>query len=342
LIPLRHVKFISSFLDQVFLLLFLPVEILAKKFDYIVVEPATSPIGLFLKPFARLLRFKLVLDIRSTPLASKNDLREDVHKWLFDFSVLVAKNYFDGITILTESMKKQLLQEFGISGSFVGVWTSGVSKSFLAKSDYDIAALRKRFGVENKFVVFHHGTLGYARLDGIMSTIESVAILRDHFDDLVLFLLGDGEGLPKLRKAVEVYGLDDTVIFHEKVHYAEVPQFISMCDVGIVPLSDSPNWRHQCPLKLLEYLAMGKVTIVTDILANREVIKDNKCGIYARSISPQDLANAIEYAHAHRNDLISWGLRGREIIEQRYTWDKIAEDFITFIERDANVRRVDA
>jgi len=212
------------------------------------------------------------------------------------------------------------------------VWTSGVSERLFDPLNYDGKALRKEFGLEGKFVVFHHGVIGLERVaEGIAQTIESLAILKNRFEDIALFLLGEGDGLVVIRKIVKEKGLEDAVVLHTKVDYAEVPKFISMSDVGIVPLPDSPNWRYQCPLKLLEYLAMEKVVIATDIPAHREVIGKSKSGIYIKSIDPKEIAAAITFAHDNRDRLSDWGRHGRNIVRDAYTWEKVAENLDEYL-----------
>jgi glycosyltransferase involved in cell wall biosynthesis len=116
------------------------------------------------------------------------------------------------------------------------------------------------------------------------------------------------------------------VIIHEAVEYEQVPAFISMCDVGIIPLPDYSYWRPQSPLKLFEYLSMKKVVIVTDLPAHRNVLDNLECGIYLSSVKPEIIAKGIEYAIDNKDKLGDWGNSGRNIVLSNYTWEKIAEN----------------
>jgi glycosyltransferase involved in cell wall biosynthesis len=130
----------------------------------------------------------------------------------------------------------------------------------------------------------------------------------------------------KLKRLIRDEGLQDSVVIHDAVDQSEVPMFIDMCNVGISPLPDHPYWRYQSPLKLLEYLAMEKVVIVTDIPAHRRVIGKAKCGIYASSAEPMEIARAIEHAYLNEGNLEEWGKIGRKIVREDYTWEKVARD----------------
>jgi glycosyltransferase involved in cell wall biosynthesis len=149
-------------------------------------------------------------------------------------------------------------------------------------------------------------------------------ILRPDYPNVVLFLLGTGPMVSKLKQAVQKAGLEEHVIIHDPVNYAEIPKFIEISDVCIVPLPDHPYWRFQCPLKLLEYLAMEKAVILTDIPAHRTVIGEAKCGVYVPSVNPTEIAKAIEYVCLNKDSLNEQGKIGREIVKKEYTWEKVA------------------
>jgi glycosyltransferase involved in cell wall biosynthesis len=156
-------------------------------------------------------------------------------------------------------------------------------------------------------------------------------MLSPDYSDVVLFLLGTGPTATKLKLLVQKEGLQGQVVIHDRVNYTEVPKFIEMSDVCIVPLPDHPYWRFQSPLKLLEYLAMEKVAIVTDIPAHRLVIDEEKGGIYTSSIAPIEIAKSIVYAYDNREKLVEWGKTGRTIVNERFGWGKVAEDLENYL-----------
>jgi glycosyltransferase involved in cell wall biosynthesis len=235
------------------------------------------------------------------------------------------------MTIITPLMREEICDRFHIDPRFVGVWTSGVSQE-LFKPDRHIlkgTELKRRIGLNGKFLIIYHGVFTSER--GLGKLVDSIALLEDKYRTITLFLLGTGPALAELRKSIQEKGIHDRVVIHEPVDLAEVPKYIAMCDAGILTLPDLPIWRYQCPLKLLEYLAMEKVAIVTDLPASREIIGNSKCGIYASSAQPEDIAKAIMYAYDNKEKLGEWGAHGRKVIEERYTWTKVAEDLDRYL-----------
>lgn len=331
-IPLRFVPLISRIIFAFLVLVFLPFYILYLKPDFIITEPDVTVFGLIpIHLFPRSIRPKIVLDIRSTPVETTGR-RGHRYTLCFYTAVYIAKKLFDGMTIITHPMKKKICDRFNINSRLVGVWSSGTSLTlFRPEKNVDKGKmLRKKFGLSRKFIVFYHGNFGSCR--GLVETINSIEILKDKFSDIVLFLIGTGPALHVLEELIHKKGIQDRVVIQGPVEHSDVPKFIAMCDVGIVPLPDMPDWRHQCPLKLLEYLAMKKVVIVTDIPANREVIGESKCGIFISSANPDEIANAITYAYNNKEKLTEWGSIGRSIVRKRYSWKRLAKVFENYLQ----------
>ena len=105
-----------------------------------------------------------------------------------------------------------------------------------------------------------------------------------------------------------------------------------MCDVAIIPLPLLPDWKNQCPLKLLEYLSMGKFVLLTDIPAHREVVGENKCAKYLSS-DEKSIADGIKYAYDNKEDIAKLGLSGRNLVKKSYTWNKVAADFDAYLRK---------
>lgn len=319
-----------------------PFFVLKVKPNFIIVD-WDSLFGLMpMIPFCRLLGAKVIFDIRSTPTPIENSnqkagLRSNALSLAFNASVSIAKKKLDGITIITDLMKDEICSKFCINPDNVGVWSSGVSSELFLDEDYVNRGieLRQKLGLEDKFIVFYHGAFTQSR--GLIDAINAMSITKNRHPNVVLFLLGKGsaQAIGDMRKAIQDNGLQDKVILYNSVDYTEVPKYIAMCDVGLVPLLDLPQWRNQCPLKLLEYLAMKKAVILSDIPCHREVIGNDKCGIYLSSISPDGIADSIAFVLDNKEKLEEWGAKGRAIAANKYTWQRIAknlDDYLRYIE----------
>jgi glycosyltransferase involved in cell wall biosynthesis len=330
-VPLRYVPIISPLMFTITVIFMLPVSIVLARPDVVIVEPDIYVLGFLpVIPFFRLRKTKLVLDIRSIPVEIVG-LRGFLQDFSFSVAVLIAKKLFDGITIITPSMKKEVCNDFDLNPEKVGVWTSGVSDSLFNPENLvsESMELKRKFGLTGEFVVFYHGVFSPTR--GLIETIDALKILLPKYPNIVFFLLGTGPLASELSALIQTEGLQENVIIHDPVDQIEVPKFISMCDVGIVPLPDHPYWRFQSPLKLLEYLAMEKVVILTDIPAHRSVIGEAKCGVYISAANPMEIAKAMEYVYLNKDSLKERGKIGREIVKREYTWEKVARSLENYL-----------
>jgi glycosyltransferase involved in cell wall biosynthesis len=329
LLPLKYVPLISHFLYTLALAMFFPFYVAIEKPTYLIVDKGTAVIALILKVLMPWSKSKVILDIRTTPLKGEGKFYDKWDPFLFALSISLAKKKFDGVTFVSELMKNEICSRFNIDSKWVRVWTSGVSTEVFNPEDFNGKEIRKKFDLDSKFVIFYHGSLGLDR--GIVESIMAMGRIKKRYRDLVLFVLGDDRTLSNLKTLVKDLDLKDNVIFHEKVQYCDVPKYIAMCDIGIVPLPHSNNWKNQSPLKLLEYLSMKKTVILTNIPANREILGNSKCGIYISSSDPEEIEKAIIFAYEHKEKLNTWGSSGRIIIEEKYTWRKLAKNFAGYL-----------
>jgi glycosyltransferase involved in cell wall biosynthesis len=331
-IPLKYKTAISSALYGVVLLFFLPIYLVRLRPDFVISDPTTAPFLVWSPVLSRLLGFKTVLDIRSTPVGvgTKATVRA---RFLFGSSIWIAKAMFNGITIVTPMMRDEICRLFSIDPAWTGVLSNGISEEVFApeKENDNRLILRERLGLADKFVIIYHGS--FRLTGGLIESIKSIALLKESHPDVVLFLLGrsDKEFMDLLKHTIKDSNVEKNVVVHGPVDFNEVPKYIAMSDLGLVPLPNIPFWRYQQPIKLLEYMAMNKVFVVSDSPAHRSVISDEKNAIYFSHVTPLDIANAIEYAYENRERLDEWGKVGRDIVMERYIWQKVNEDLINYL-----------
>ena len=337
-IPLRNIPLVTDTFYVLLLLFLFPLYVLQLRPNFIIVEPqdATAFSLLPIRFFPKSLRPKLILDARTAHFSDTSwaSLLNDL---TFYGSFHIAKRFFDGITTITPMMKSDFCKLVGLNPQNLGVWTSGVNTSLFSSKrlSEDAKMLRQKLGLGGKFVVIYHGSLNFNR--GIIETIESVWMIKEKIPEVLLLLLGEGILRSRIEKMIDDLQLHDNVILLKSVDYEHVPNYIAVSDVGVMTALDLPHWRSQCPLKVLEYLSMAKVVIVSDIPSHRWVIGDCKCGIYvsADKISAPQIAEAIIYAYEHKSELAERGSIGRVIVERDFSWEKVAADFDNYLTQTA-------
>ncbi len=105
-----------------------------------------------------------------------------------------------------------------------------------------------------------------------------------------------------------------------------------MSDLAIIPLPNHPDWRAQQPIKLSEYISMGKPIIATNIPAHTKILDHLKLGIIIPNNNPKIIATAINKAYENRNNFTMMANEDRQFVLDKLTWDSIAESLIEYFE----------
>jgi len=332
-IPLKYKPLISSLFYGLSLFFFMPFYLAKVRPDFVVTDVSPAPFLVWKPLISRALKFKLILDLRSTPV-NPYGVRGHLGNLSFGLAVLIAKKMFDGMTIVTPMMRDEICRVFYINPEWVGILSNGVSDEFLKHEDNSTerADLRRKLGLDNKFVIIYHGSL--RPNGGLAESIKAIALIKKSYPDIVLLLLGaDPKNASFWNSTIRKNCVQDKVVLHGSVDFHDVPAFISASDVGLVPLPNIPIWRYQQPLKLLEYMAMEKTIIVSESPAHRSVADSHKNSIYVANVNPDEIAEAMMYAYKNRNRLEEWGRIGREIVMKKYAWKRVNEDLMSYLSR---------
>lgn len=152
------------------------------------------------------------------------------------------------VVSVTESFKQNLIAR-GIDADKIDVIRNGADMNRfqpISKNE----GLVKKIGLENKFVVGYVGTHGMAhKLDFILNSWP------DSEDDLHLVLMGDGAEKAKLVELAKELNLKN-VTFIPSVPKDDVPAYLSLMDVSLVPLKKSDLFKTVIPSKIFENAAM--------------------------------------------------------------------------------------
>jgi len=329
LLPTIHLPVLSSLVFFFGLLFYIPKAVKSYRPNVIVGNFSEYP-GLIVAKLFR--NVKLVLDIRASIGGRKEGINALIEKIVYFTSLKLATRISDGITVASSALKEEICN-YGIDRAKVKVITNGVSLDLFdyRKNSLLSAKLRDEFKLSKNFIIMYHGSLGSFR--GLTQTIEAIAIIKSKHPDIVFFILGQAskEYKEELKKLIEEKSLADNVFIHEAVSHELVPKFLAMCDIGIVPLAVFSFPFTSCPLKLIEYLAMAKPVISTDIPFSREVIELCNCGILIPSYEPEQIVAGIEYMYERRSSLEQMGRLGRAIVEKNYSWEEKSIDFESFV-----------
>ena len=126
---------------------------------------------------------------------------------------------------------------------------------------------------------------------GLDTMAAAYARLRNAGHDVSLTIVGR---IPKdLRDQVAVLEGDPNVAFFEFLEKERLFERIASSAVCVVPFKDVTDLAQTYPIKVLEYMALGKPVIVSNIGGMAELVEDGETGLHFRADDPADLAEKI-------------------------------------------------
>ncbi len=202
-----------------------------------------------------------------------------------------------------------LLRRFG------GVMVpSAVDCNLFDPDRYDRPGLRAQWRVADKRVLLFTGQVTPHK--GLHTLCE--ALQRSATENVVLMIAGPENG--ELRSLLETYpGL---VLCLGSRPHGEMPGFLALADVVVLPQQRTPYAEAQVPGKLFEAMAMAKPIVATDVSDLPEIL--DGCGWVVPASDGQRLSGAIEEIFADPQRASAVGRRARQKCVTKYSFDAAA------------------
>jgi len=151
----------------------------------------------------------------------------------------------------------------------------------------DGSSIRKKLGVDDKFVVLYAGAMGQANdIDTILRAAER---LKDE-EKIRFVLFGDGKERTRLQAEAERMGLSN-LIFAGVRPKKDMPRVVASADVCLAILQDIPMFRTTYPNKVFDYMAAGRATVLVIDGISRGLIESSNGGVF---VQPGDDAMLAE------------------------------------------------
>jgi glycosyltransferase involved in cell wall biosynthesis len=148
--------------------------------------------------------------------------------------------------------------------------------------------LLKKYNIgTDGFVLIYSGAMYHWH--GLDTMIETMRILKEKgFNDIKLFLVGDGEARPSIESLVKRYSLQSSIIFTGKVPFDEVPKYLSIADVAL-----SLNTGDSIGFKLIEYMAAAKAIITTNVDVVHTIADNGKDILFVPVNDPHAVVDSV-------------------------------------------------
>jgi glycosyltransferase involved in cell wall biosynthesis len=188
--------------------------------------------------------------------------------------------------------------------------------------------------IDGRIRFVFHGTI--LERYGLRTLIAAVAKMK-YKDKIQVRIIGEGDFSAELRSLIRNQGLEDVIDFVNRVYpLDEIPQILSDCHVGLVPLDVTPISDVALPLKLIEYTCLGLPSVTVKSTAISYYLRPEECMCYV----PGDacaLARILENIAEDPGRLDGYRLR-LGAARERLSWTREKQKYVDLLRQLAGGR----
>ena len=247
-----------------------------------------------------------------------------VGRWLEGINVRRAQQ----VICISEVLKGYLMR-YGVPALKLQVIPNGVDHHAFAPGDPD-KSLQERLALQHRVVIGYIGSFEFfAGVPGFMTMAKAICEADRR---VVFFFVGEGTARLEIQHRANALGLQEHFRFIGRVPHDQVPAYLRVMDIVVSP------YRHEylfynSPMKLLEYMAMGKATVSTALGQIKEVVDDGVNGmLYEPGNYDSMRAKLLELVRTPklRQQL---GINARKTMERNWTWDLQAARLVRVLQQ---------
>lgn len=233
-----------------------------------------------------------------------------VQRCIYNIEEYAVKNA-SKIIVVSEPMKKFIIGEWDVPEDRVEVIPSGF---FASKISDSISQSRV-----DPNVISRVGSL-FVHLD-----IDAIVALADSLQgtDVKIHLVGGGVAEDKLNVKIKSHNLENVVI-RGWVPHNEALRIMQSSLLTFESISNTMTTRLASPIKILNYAALGKPIVLSDVSELSEVFKENDAALVS---DPSDIDQFVENVHLLLDDANLRNRLGNNALNlvYGYSWEKQGE-----------------
>jgi glycosyltransferase involved in cell wall biosynthesis len=240
----------------------------------------------------------------------------------------------DLVVVVSQTLKA-FVEACGVPASRIRILPNAINPELFV-ADGDGKSVRTRYELDGKRVIGFVGSL--KSWHGTETLLEAFHKLQTTDANTHLLIVGDGPERQKLEQHVEVNGLGSTVTFTGNVPHEDIPHYIAAMDVTAAPYVPNENFYFS-PIKIFEYMVMGKPVIAGRIGQVEEVIVDGETGVLYEPGNIAQLTAGLAKLTGDAQFSHHLGKNARAWVEKERTWDNNARQVVEVVWKLVETKR---
>jgi len=242
----------------------------------------------------------------------------------------VCYRQVQAIIAVSPGIKDYLIGQFGISAEKIAVISNGVDLT-LFKNKWDRHSLRRKLELPVCELAVFVGS--FRPWHGVENLIRALPAAIRRCPNLTLALVGDGPCRSAVQRLVVEMNLKQHVLFLGSQPHHQIPQFIHAADICLYyPSYEVAGYGFMGdPIKLYEYMAMGRPVIVPAVPNFADVVTREKAGVVVEG-NQEAFGEAMADLLSQPVMCREMGNNGQAAMRARYGWEHITQRIAARIE----------
>ncbi len=177
------------------------------------------------------------------------------------------------------------VKRYGVPDRRIQVIPNGINPVRFADA-YTLSAAKQLRGLEGRLVL---GFTGFVRSWNALDRVIDLIAREGEKHNLHLLVVGDGPARRDIEQMAEDMGVSHRVTVTGVIGRDEVGEYISAFDIALIP----GVTEYASPLKLFEYLALGRAIVAPDMPNIREILTDGENAVLFDPVNKGAFAAAI-------------------------------------------------
>lgn len=154
-------------------------------------------------------------------------------------------------------------------------------------------------------------------------------VLDAGIKDVTFLMIGSGERFGELFQLAETLQVAHKTVFTGAIDHDQVPKYVAAADVAVACFEETSQTITKSPLKVCEYMAMGKAIVASRMGEVTKMLDNGRCGILTEPGNADELSKGIIRFLKDPELRKEYSRRARQRAEEKYNWGYTAENLLT-------------
>jgi glycosyltransferase involved in cell wall biosynthesis len=270
---------------------------------------------------SRLFGIPLLLEVNAPTAAERGKFNGLAFPAFAAWSEKTLWRSADAVFPVTEALAA-ILRDAGVERSRILVTSNGIDP---AQFHQNVPPRRHTMKADTIL-----GFVGYVRSWHGLPQVVSLLATDPSLARAGLLVVGDGPARAELEATARDLGVQDRVVVTGVVGHQDLPSYVASFDVALQP-EVTP---YASPLKLFEYMAIGKPIVAPAMDNIREVLEDGKDGLLFTPNDSESLGQAVRTLVKDANLRTNLAAAAiAKVREQDLTWSRNARRAMSTVTR---------